>query len=147
MKIVLSENQFRNLYNMEDRPAFIDLSFIVETEGDGEVHDLGEPGEPNENKLYYFYIAERFFDEFYDRAYLELFNDYADQKDCTVFVDAIFNRILEKTKGSVEEGTASKILKKVIKDQKVVKFRLSDLKDAFEKHFSNIVCQEFLQDI
>lgn len=145
MKIVLSENQFKELYNMDERPSFIDVDFIVETENDD--YHLGEPGEPEVHHLYYFYIGERFFDTFYDETYLELFDQFKDEIDCTVFAEAITDRILEKIKTSVQDGSASKILKKVIKNQKVVKFKLSDIKDIFEKHFGNIICHEFLQDI
>lgn len=147
MKIVLSENQFKTLYNMEDRPSFIDLSFIVETEDDEKTHDLGEPGEPDDHKLYFFYIGERFYDNFYDETYVQLFDEYSNQDDCVIFAEAVIEKMLQKVKQSVEDGTASKILKKVIKNQKVVKFRLSNIKDIFEKHFGNIICHEFLQDI
>lgn len=148
MKIVLSENQFKELYSVDDRPAFTDVDFIIETEGDdNDDYHLGDPGEPEVHHLYYFYIGERFFDTFYDETYLELFDQYKDQTDCTVFSEAITDTILEKIKTSVLDGSASKILKRVIKNQKVVKFKLSDIKDVFEKHFGNIICHEFLQDI
>lgn len=147
MKIVLSENQFKNLYNVENRPHFTDIDYIVETEDDGETHDLGEPGEPQQHNLYYYYIAEKFYDKFYDETYLELFKTYSKEKDCDTFVYAVIDRMIEKIKNSILDNSASKILKKVIRDQKVVKFKLSDLKDIFEKHFGNIMCHEYLEDL
>lgn len=146
MKIVLTENQFNVLYGMPNRPAFTDVDFIVEMETDDDFH-LGEPGEPEDHPLYYYYIGERFFDKFYDETYLELFNDYSNQKDCDVFVNAIMDGVIKKTKDSIQNGTAGKILKRVIKNQKVVKFRLSDVRNILEKHFGNIICHEFLEDI
>lgn len=147
MKIVLSENQFNFLYNVDDRPAFTDIDFIIETESDDEDFHLGDSGEPETHHLYYFYIGERFFDAFYDQTYLELFDQYQNDKDCSVFAESIIDKILEKVKQSILDNSASKILKKVIKNQKVLKFKLSDIKDILEKHFSNIICHEFLQDI
>lgn len=145
MKIVLTENQFNVLYGMPNRPAFTDVDFIVEM--DDEDFHLGEPGNPEKDSLYYYYIAERFFDTFYDQVYLEIIDDYRNQKDCDTFVSAAFDAVIEKTKNSILDNTAGKILKRVIKNQKTVKFKLSDIRDIFEKHFSNIVCHEFLEDI
>ena len=147
MRIVLSEEQFINLYKLEDRPMLVDVDFIVETEGEDEELDLGEPGDPNNHKLYYFYIGERFFDAFYDQVYLEIFDKFSKETDCEIFVDAVVKELLEKIKESVANQTASKILKKVIKNEKVVKFKLSDMKEIFQKHFGNMICHEFLQDV
>jgi hypothetical protein len=104
-------------------------------------------GDTNEHHLYYFYIGEAFFDEFYDKTYLELFDKYKENsEDCTPFVDAVISSIIEKMKQSIEEKKAAKILKKVIKKQIVVKFKESDILKILDAHFGNFICSEFLEE-
>lgn len=147
MKIVLSEHQFKNLYEIEERPMLVDVDFIIEVEQDDEELNLGGEGEPNKEGLYFFNIGEKFYDKFYDETYLELFDSFSKEKECDSFVDAVIQKMLEKIKKSVLDNTASKILKGAIKNQKVIKFRLIDIQYIFERHFGHIMCHEFLQDI
>lgn len=155
MKIVITEEQFNNLYNTSDRPSLTEVEYVVEIIQEGEedkpdedkVFDLGSDGEINEHHLYYFYIGEAFFDEFYDKTYLELFDEYKENhEDCTPFVDAVINSIIEKMKLSIEEKKAARILKKVIKNQNVVKFKESDILKILNAHFGNFICSEFLEE-
>jgi len=108
---------------------------------------LGAEGEPDKEGLYFYFIGEKFYDRFYDETYLELFDSFSKEKNCDNFVDAVVERMLEKVKKSVEDNTAAKILKGVIKNQKVIKFKLYDIRFIFERHFGNVMCHEFLQDI
>lgn len=156
MKIVITEEQFNNLYNTPDRPSLTEVEYVVEiiheednkdNPKEDEFFDLGTSGETNQHHLYYFYIGEAFFDEFYDKTYLELFDQYKENnEDCTEFVDAVINAILEKMKQTIAENKAAKILKKVIKNNSVVKFKQSDILKILNSHFGNLICSEFLQD-
>jgi len=149
MKIVINEEQFNKLYSVPDRPSLTDVEYVVnilQEEGD-DIFDLGMSGDTNEHHLYYFYIGEAFFDEFYDKTYLELFDKYKENpEDCTPFVDAVISSIIEKMKQSIEEKKAAKILKKVIKKQIVVKFKESDILKILNAHFGNFICSEFLEE-
>jgi hypothetical protein len=149
MKIVINEEQFNKLYSVPDRPSLTDVEYVVnilQEEGD-DIFDLGMSGDTNEHHLYYFYIGEAFFDEFYDKTYLELFDKYKENsEDCTPFVDAVISSIIEKMKQSIEEKKAAKILKKVIKKQIVVKFKESDILKILDAHFGNFICSEFLEE-
>ncbi len=149
MKIVINEEQFNKLYSVPDRPSLTEVEYVVnilQEEGD-DIFDLGMGGDTNEHHLYYFYIGEAFFDEFYDKTYLELFDEYKENpEDCTPFVDAVINSIIEKMKQSIEEKKAAKILKKVIKKQIVVKFKESDILKILDAHFGNFICSEFLEE-
>jgi DNA replicative helicase MCM subunit Mcm2 (Cdc46/Mcm family) len=149
MKIVINEEQFNKLYSVPDRPSLTEVEYVVnilQEEGD-DIFDLGMSGDTNEHHLYYFYIGEAFFDEFYDKTYLELFDEYKENpEDCTPFVDAVINSIIEKMKQSIEEKKAAKILKKVIKKQIVVKFKESDILKILDAHFGNFICSEFLEE-
>jgi len=153
MKIVITEEQFNKLYNAPDRPILTEVEYIIDIiqeEGDetkDDVFDLGTSGDTAQHHLYYFYIGEAFFDEFYDKTYLELFNQYKENStDCTEFVKAVINSILEKMKQSIAENRASKILKKVIKNEKVVKFKESDILKTLDAHFGNFICSEFIEE-
>ena len=153
MKIVISEEQFNKLYSVPDRPSLTEVEYVVnilqeeEEEDEDDIFDLGMSGETNEHHLYYFYIGEAFFDEFYDKTYLELFDEYKQNpEDCTPFVDAVIKSIIEKMKQSIEEKKAAKILKKVIKKQIVVKFKESDILKILDAHFGNFICSEFLEE-
>lgn len=151
MKIVISEEQFNRLYSVPDRPSLTEVEYVVnilqEEEDEDDIFDLGMSGETNEHHLYYFYIGEAFFDEFYDKTYLELFDEYKQNpEDCTPFVDAVIKSIIEKMKQSIEEKKAAKILKKVIKKQIVVKFKESDILKILDAHFGNFICSEFLEE-
>jgi hypothetical protein len=64
----------------------------------------------------------------------------------TEFVKAVINSILEKMKQSIAENRASKILKKVIKNEKVVKFKESDILKTLDAHFGNFICSEFIEE-
>jgi hypothetical protein len=149
MKIVINEEQFNKLYSVPDRPSLTEVEYVVnilQEEGD-DIFDLGMSGDTNEHHLYYFYIGEAFFDEFYDKTYLELFDKYKENpEDCTPFVDAVISSIIEKMKQSIEEKKAAKILKKVIKKQIVVKFKESDILKILDAHFGNFICSEFLEE-
>ena len=150
MKIVISEEQFNMLYSVPDRPSLTEVDYVVnilQEEDEDDTFDLGMSGETNEHHLYYFYIGEAFFDEFYDKTYLELFDEYKENpEDCTPFVDAVIKSIIEKMKQSIEEKKAAKILKKVIKKQIVVKFKESDILKILDAHFGNFICSEFLEE-
>ena len=150
MKIVISEEQFNKLYSVPDRPSLTEVEYVVnilQEEDEDDIFDLGMSGETNEQHLYYFYICEAFFDEFYDKTYLELFDEYKQNpEDCTPFVDAVIKSIIEKMKQSIEEKKAAKILKKVIKKQIVVKFKESDILKILDAHFGNFICSEFLEE-
>ena len=150
MKIVISEEQFNMLYSVPDRPSLTEVEYVVnilQEEDEDDTFDLGMSGETNEHHLYYFYIGEAFFDEFYDKTYLELFDEYKENpEDCTPFVDAVIKSIIEKMKQSIEEKKAAKILKKVIKKQIVVKFKESDILKILDAHFGNFICSEFLEE-
>jgi len=150
MKIVISEEQFNMLYSVPDRPSLTEVEYVVnilQEEDEDDTFDLGMSGETNEHHLYYFYIGEAFFDEFYDKTYLELFDEYKQNpEDCTPFVDAVIKSIIEKMKQSIEEKKAAKILKKVIKKQIVVKFKESDILKILDAHFGNFICSEFLEE-
>ena len=150
MKIVISEEQFNKLYSVPDRPSLTEVEYVVnilQEEDEDDIFDLGMSGETNEHHLYYFYIGEAFFDEFYDKTYLELFDEYKQNpEDCTPFVDAVIKSIIEKMKQSIEEKKAAKILKKVIKKQIVVKFKESDILKILDAHFGNFICSEFLEE-
>lgn len=146
---MINEEQFNKLYSVPDRPSLTDVEYVVnilQEEGD-DIFDLGMSGDTNEHHLYYFYIGEAFFDEFYDKTYLELFDKYKENpEDCTPFVDAVISSIIEKMKQSIEEKKAAKILKKVIKKQIVVKFKESDILKILDAHFGNFICSEFLEE-
>lgn len=150
MKIVISEEQFNKLYSVPDRPSLTEVEYVVnilQEADEGNIFDLGMSGDTNEHHLYYFYIGEAFFDEFYDKTYLELFDEYKENpEDCTPFVDAVIKSIIEKMKQSIEENKAAKILKKVIKKQIVVKFKESDILKILDAHFGNFICSEFLEE-
>ena len=49
-------------------------------------------------------------------------------------------------KQSIEEKTAAKILKKVIKRQSVVRFKESDILKVLNGHFGNFICNEFIEE-
>ena len=147
---MISEEQFNKLYSVPDRPSLTEVEYVVnilQEEDEDDIFDLGMSGETNEHHLYYFYIGEAFFDEFYDKTYLELFDEYKQNpEDCTPFVDAVIKSIIEKMKQSIEEKKAAKILKKVIKKQIVVKFKESDILKILDAHFGNFICSEFLEE-
>ena len=146
---MITEEQFNNLYAAPDRPSLTDVEYVIEIiqEEDDKDFDLGANGEIEPHHLYYFYIGEAFFDEFYDKTYLELFDEYKENpEDCTPFVDAVIKSIIEKMKQSIEEKKAAKILKKVIKKQIVVKFKESDILKILDAHFGNFICSEFLEE-
>lgn len=149
MKIVITEEQFNNLYAAPDRPSLTDVEYAIEIiqEEDDKDFDLGANGEIESHHLYYFYIGEAFFDEFYNETYIELFEKYKeDPEDCIPFVDAVINSIIEKMKQSIEEKKAAKILKKVIKKEGVVKFKESDIIKILDAHFGNFICGEFIEE-
>lgn len=151
MKIVITEGQFNNLYNNSDRPNLTEVEYVIniiqEEEDRGDFFNLGVIGEPNEHYLYYFYIGEVFFDEFYNKSYLELFDQYKENsEDCTPFVDAVINSILEKMKQSIAENKAAKILKRVIKNESIVRFKESDILKVLDAHFGNLICSEFIEE-
>lgn len=155
MKIVLTEGQLKNLYEVKHRPFLTDVEYIVLMESDDKTpeenkddqFDLGVSGETNEHRLYYFYIGEAFFDEFYDKTYLELFDQHKDNKDnCQNFVESVISSVLEKMKGAIADGSAKKILKRVIKNEQVVRFKESDIDRVLNAHFGNLICSEFLED-
>ena len=146
---MITEEQFNNLYTTPDRPSLTEVEYTIEIiqEEDDKDFDLGANGEIEPHHLYYFYIGEAFFDEFYDKTYLELFDEYKENpEDCTPFVDAVIKSIIEKMKQSIEEKKAAKILKKVIKKEGVVKFKESDIIKILDAHFGNLICSEFLED-
>lgn len=147
---MISEEQFNKLYSVPDRPSLTEVEYVVnilQEADEGNIFDLGMSGDTNEHHLYYFYIGEAFFDEFYDKTYLELFDEYKENpEDCTPFVDAVIKSIIEKMKQSIEENKAAKILKKVIKKQIVVKFKESDILKILDAHFGNFICSEFLEE-
>lgn len=155
MKIVITEEQFNKLYAESDRPSLTEVEYVIEILQEGEKNNpdedrdfnLGADGEIDQHHLYYFYIGEAFFDEFYNETYIELFDEYKKTpEDCTPFVDAVINNIIEKMKQSIEENKAAKILKKVIKKEGVVKFRESDIIKILDAHFGNFICSEFLEE-
>lgn len=153
MKIVITEEQFNNLYSAPDRPSLTEVEYVVEMIQEGEedkpddVFDLGADGEVEHHHLYYFYIGEAFFDEFYNETYLELFDEYKENpEDCSPFVDAVISSIIEKMKQSIEEKKAAKILKRVIKNESVVRFKESDIVKIIDAHFGNFICSEFLEE-
>lgn len=151
MKIVITEGQFNNLYNNSDRPNLTEVEYVIniiqEEEDRGDFFNLGVIGEPNEDYLYYFYIGEVFFDEFYNKSYLELFDQYKENsEDCTPFVDAVINSILEKMKQSIAENKAAKMLKRVIKNESIVRFKESDILKVLDAHFGNLICSEFIEE-
>jgi hypothetical protein len=156
MKIVITEEQFNNLYNTPDRPILTEVEYVIDIiheedenkkdDEDNEFDIVGD-GDIEQHHLYYFYIGEAFFDEFYDKTYLELFDDYKDNaKGCEDFVNAVIDNILQKMKQSITEKTAAKILKKVIKRQSVVRFKESDIRKALDAHFGNFICNEFIEE-
>ena len=67
-------------------------------------------------------------------------------KNCNDFVEAVIGNILQKMKKSIEEKTAAKILKKVIKRQSTVRFKESDIRKALDAHFGNFICNEFIEE-
>ncbi|MEY4571189.1 MAG: hypothetical protein RLZ10_382 [Bacteroidota bacterium] len=155
MKIVITEEQFNNLYNTPDRPTLTEVEYVIDiiheenenNQSEEDEFDLGGGGESGEHHLYYFYISEAFFDEFYDKTYLELFDQFKDDAGgCENFVNAIIDNILKKMKQSIEEKTAAKILKKVIKRQSTVRFKESDIRKALDAHFGNFICNEFIEE-
>ncbi len=155
MKIVITEEQFNNLYNTPDRPTLTEVEYVIDiiheedenNKGEEDEFDLGGSGESDEHHLYYFYIGEAFFDEFYDKTYLELFDQHKDDANgCEDFVNAVIDSILQKMKQSIEEKTAAKILKKVIKRQSVVRFKESDILKVLNGHFGNFICNEFIEE-
>ena len=156
MKIVITEEQFNKLYNVPNRPILTEVEYIIDViyeeaenkkDDEEDNFDLGGSGDRGEHHLYYFYISEAFFDEFYNKTYLELFDQYKDNSDgCENFVDAVIDDILKKMKQSIEEKTAAKILKKVIKRQRTVRFKESDIRKALDAHFGNFICNEFIEE-
>ena len=154
MKIVITEEQFNKLYNVPNRPILTEVEYIIdviyeedENNKEEDDFDLGGSGERGEHHLYYFYIGEAFFDEFYDKTYLELFDQYKDDANgCEDFVNAVIDGILQKMKQSIAEKTAAKILKTVINRQSVVRFKESDILKVLNAHFGNFICNEFIEE-